>query len=82
VIEPIDVPEPADDGVLVRIVGVGICATDLASRDGLLGAPLPSGFGHEGADIVERVGPTHRLQQFPQARSWPGQVQRHYASSV
>ena len=41
VIEPIDVPEPAEDEVLVRIVGVGICATDLASRDGLLGAPLP-----------------------------------------
>src|SRR5262245_21181042 len=56
VIEPIDVPEPAEDEVLVRIVGVGICATDLASRDGLLGAPFPSVFGHEGAGVVERVG--------------------------
>jgi aryl-alcohol dehydrogenase len=56
VIEPIDVPEPAEDEVLVRIVGVGICATDLASRDGMLGAPFPSVFGHEGAGVVERVG--------------------------
>jgi aryl-alcohol dehydrogenase len=56
VIEPIDVPEPAEDEVLVRIVGVGICATDLASRDGSLGAPFPSVFGHEGAGVVERVG--------------------------
>ena len=56
VIEPIDVPEPAKDEVLVRIVGVGICATDLASRDGLLGAPFPSVFGHERAGVVERVG--------------------------
>ncbi len=55
-IEQIDVPEPAEDEVLVRIVGVGICATDLASRDGLLGAPFPSVFGHEGAGVVERVG--------------------------
>src|SRR5262249_45607465 len=31
-------------------------ATDLASRDGLLGAPFPSVFGHEGAGVVERVG--------------------------
>jgi aryl-alcohol dehydrogenase len=56
VIEEIDVPEPAEDEVLVRIVGVGICQTDLASRDGLLGAPFPSVFGHEGAGVVERVG--------------------------
>ena len=56
VIEPIDMPEPAEDEVLVRIVGVGICATDLASRDGLLGAPFPSVFGHEGAGVVKRVG--------------------------
>src|SRR4051794_2098188 len=55
-IEQIDVPEPAEDEVLVRIVGVGICATDLASRNGLLGAPFPSVFGHEGAGVVERVG--------------------------
>jgi aryl-alcohol dehydrogenase len=56
VIEQIDLPDPAEDEVLVRIVGVGICHTDLASRDGLLGAPFPSVFGHEGAGIVERVG--------------------------
>jgi aryl-alcohol dehydrogenase len=56
VIEEIDVPEPAEDEVLVRIVGVGICHTDLASRDGLLDAPFPSVFGHEGAGVAERVG--------------------------
>src|SRR6516162_599476 len=56
VIEEIDVPDPADGEVLVRVVGVGICHTDLASRDGLLGAPFPSVFGHEGAGVVERVG--------------------------
>jgi aryl-alcohol dehydrogenase len=56
VIEQLDVPEPTDDEVLVRIAGVGICATDLASKDGMLSAPFPSVFGHEGAGVVERVG--------------------------
>jgi aryl-alcohol dehydrogenase len=55
-IEQIDLPDPAEDEVLVRITGVGICHTDLASRDGLLGAPFPSVFGHEGAGVVEWVG--------------------------
>jgi aryl-alcohol dehydrogenase len=56
VIEEIDVPEPADDEVLVRITAVGICPTDITSKDGLLGAPFPAVFGHEGAGVVERVG--------------------------
>jgi aryl-alcohol dehydrogenase len=42
--------------VLVRIAGVGICHTDLASRDGNLGAPFPSIFGHEGAGVVTAMG--------------------------
>src|SRR5262249_1920038 len=55
-IEQIDVPNPGDDEVIVRIVGVGICHTDIASRDGVLGARFPTILGHEGAGIVERVG--------------------------
>lgn len=55
-LEEIDLPDLGPRDVLVRISGVGICHTDLASRDGLLGAPFPSVFGHEGAGIVERVG--------------------------
>ena len=56
VIEEIDLPGPADDEVVVRITAAGICHTDIASRDGLLGASFPSVFGHEGAGVVERVG--------------------------
>jgi aryl-alcohol dehydrogenase len=56
VFEEAELPELSAFDVLVRIAGVGICHTDLASRDGLLGAPFPSVFGHEGAGIVERVG--------------------------
>lgn len=56
-IEKLDLSEPRDDEVLVRIVGVGICHTDLGARDGHLPIPPPpSVFGHEGAGIVEKVG--------------------------
>ncbi len=55
--EQLELDEPRDDEVLVRIVAVGICHTDLAGRDGHLPIPPPpSVFGHEGAGVVERVG--------------------------
>lgn len=56
-IEKLSLSEPNDDEVLVRIVAVGICHTDLAGRDSHLPIPPPpSVFGHEGAGIVEKVG--------------------------
>lgn len=56
-IEKLELSDPKDDEVLVRIVGVGICHTDLAGRDMHLPIPPPpSVFGHEGAGIVEKVG--------------------------
>ena len=59
-IEELELDEPKDNEVLVRIVGVGICHTDLAARDQHLPIPpsraLPGVFGHEGAGVVEKVG--------------------------
>ena len=55
-IEPLKISEPNADEVLVRIVAVGVCHTDLAARDQHLPIPLPSVFGHEGAGVVEKVG--------------------------
>lgn len=56
-IEELELSEPNHDEVLVRIVGVGICHTDLAGRDMHLPIPPPpSVFGHEGAGVIERVG--------------------------
>lgn len=52
----LDLSEPNENEVLVRIVGSGICHTDLAGRDQHLPFPLPAVFGHEGAGIVEQVG--------------------------
>lgn len=42
--------------MLVRIVGVGICHTDMTVRDQLIPFPLPAVLGHEGSGVVERVG--------------------------
>jgi aryl-alcohol dehydrogenase len=55
-IEEVDIGDPREDEVLVRLVACGICHTDLACRDQHLPVPLPVVLGHEGAGIVERVG--------------------------
>lgn len=55
-IEEIELDEPRDDEVLVRIVGCGVCHTDLVARDQHVPVPLPAVFGHEGAGVVEQVG--------------------------
>ena len=55
-IEQLQISDPNDDEVLVRIVGSGVCHTDMAARDQHLPIPLPSVLGHEGAGVVEQVG--------------------------
>jgi aryl-alcohol dehydrogenase len=52
----LELDAPRDDEILVRIVAVGLCHTDLAFRDQPMGLALPAVLGHEGAGIVERVG--------------------------
>ena len=56
IIEEVELEEPRNDEVLVRIVGSGICHTDLMARDQYIEVPLPGVFGHEGSGIVEKVG--------------------------
>ncbi len=56
-VEMLELEEPRDDEVIVRIVAAGICGTDLGARAGHLPLPPPpSVFGHEGAGVVEKVG--------------------------
>jgi aryl-alcohol dehydrogenase len=56
-LEQLELSDPRDDEVVVRIVGAGICGTDLGAVHGHLPIPPPpSVFGHEGAGIVEKVG--------------------------
>ncbi|WP_183112895.1 NAD(P)-dependent alcohol dehydrogenase [Sphingomonas sp. So64.6b] len=48
---------PGPDQVRVRIHACGVCHTDMVMRDGALPVPFPCIFGHEGAGVVEAVGP-------------------------
>jgi len=56
VIEEVELDEPREDEVLVKIVSTGLCHTDLVAQMQYLPIPLPGVFGHEGAGIVEKVG--------------------------
>jgi aryl-alcohol dehydrogenase len=55
-ISEVELAELRDDEVLVRVVGVGVCHTDLVCRDQLYPVRFPAVFGHEGAGVVEKVG--------------------------
>ncbi|SHO66955.1 aryl-alcohol dehydrogenase [Pseudoxanthobacter soli DSM 19599] len=56
-IEDATIGEPRPGEVLVRIVAVGVCHTDIIVRDQYYPVPLPGVLGHEGSGIVEAVGP-------------------------
>ena len=56
VIEDAKLGPPQFDEVLIRLVSVGMCHTDMVIRDQIYPLPLPIVLGHEGAGIVEAVG--------------------------
>lgn len=55
-IKEAQIDDPRAGEVLVRIHGVGICHTDIATVEQRLPFPLPAVLGHEGAGIVEKIG--------------------------
>jgi Zn-dependent alcohol dehydrogenase len=56
-LEDVELDEPGAKEVLVRIEAAGVCHSDLHYMTGDLVAKLPIVVGHEGAGIVEAVGP-------------------------
>lgn len=56
-VEEIELDPPKDNEVQVRMVAAGICHSDYHIIAGDLPAYLPMALGHEGAGIVEEVGP-------------------------
>ncbi|BDZ48851.1 putative zinc-containing alcohol dehydrogenase [Frondihabitans sucicola] len=54
-LERVHLDDPAPREVVVRMVAVGVCHTDLAAK-ALLYGDLPVVLGHEGAGVVESVG--------------------------
>ena len=71
VVEDVEIAEPRAGEVRVRMLGSGVCHSDLHVRDGDWPRPLPMAMGHEGAGVVEAVGSgvSLRVGQ-PVALSW------------
>ncbi|KUP98142.1 Zn-dependent alcohol dehydrogenase [Thermobifida cellulosilytica] len=56
-VEDLRVGEPAEGEVLVKVMATGLCHSDDHVVRGDIGAQFPQVGGHEGAGIVEQVGP-------------------------
>ena len=75
----VELDDPRDDEVLVRVVAAGLCHTDITLRSFLPAEMFPNVFGHEGAGVVEAVGKDvagiavgdHVVMSFRSCRSCP-----------
>ena len=65
-IEDVDIDNPIEREVLVRVVASGVCHSDLHFVDGYYSIPAPAILGHEAAGIVEAVGP--QVEEFKPPR--------------
>ncbi|WP_406430273.1 alcohol dehydrogenase catalytic domain-containing protein [Streptomyces sp. NBC_00631] len=55
-LSPLELADPRPGEVVVRMVGAGVCHTDLVVRDQWYPVPLPAVLGHEGPGVVASVG--------------------------
>ncbi len=72
VVRELELIDPREGEVRVRMLASGVCHSDLHVRDGEWDRPTPIVLGHEGAGVVEAVGPgvtTPRVGQVV-ALSW------------
>ena len=56
-LEEADVPEPGPGEVVLAVEAAGLCHSDLSVIDGTIPYPTPVVLGHEGAGVVDAVGP-------------------------
>ena len=55
-VEEVELREPGEGEVGVRIAACAICHSDVAFLDGVWGGELPAVYGHEAAGVVEELG--------------------------
>jgi aryl-alcohol dehydrogenase len=56
-VAPVEFADPGPGQVRVRVVASGLCHSDLALQENGEPFPLPGILGHEGAGIVDAIGP-------------------------
>ena len=56
-VEDVELEGPKEGEVLVKVAAAGICHSDLSVIEGVIPWPVPAVLGHEGAGVVEAVGP-------------------------
>jgi Zn-dependent alcohol dehydrogenase len=56
-VEDVRLRDPGPGEVLIRVHCAGVCHSDVGLADGDWPFPLPAVLGHEGAGVVEAVGP-------------------------
>jgi Zn-dependent alcohol dehydrogenase len=61
-IEEVRLRPPGPAEALVRMTAAGVCHSDVGQADGEWDFPLPAVLGHEGAGVVEQVGPDVAMQ--------------------
>ncbi|MBF6347943.1 MULTISPECIES: Zn-dependent alcohol dehydrogenase [Nocardia] len=57
IVEDMELRAPAEGEVVVRIHASGLCQSDLSVVNGTIPFPVPVVLGHEGAGVVEELGP-------------------------
>ncbi len=56
-VEKVELQEPRQGEVLVKLAASGVCHSDLSIQRGILPMPPPIIIGHEGAGTIEAMGP-------------------------
>lgn len=57
IVDDMEVRAPGEGEVVVRIHASGLCQSDLSVMSGTIPFPVPVVLGHEGAGVVEELGP-------------------------
>ncbi len=57
VVDDVELDDPQENEILVKIAACGVCHSDLHFIKGDMPVPVPVVIGHEGAGVVEKVGP-------------------------
>lgn len=71
-IAEIPIPQPKQNGALVKVAVAGVNSIDIQFRDGMMKMPLPFIPGQEGAGVVTAVGPHTKIVTVGDRVAWSG----------